>query len=397
MVVLPVAGALLLGACGPFGPSPADHAAPLSAAPAGQAGGTTPTSAAPTTTTVPAPVTTTPTPPTPTTAPTTPTTVPAAQPVISGTKVGFSNPLWWESDAGVAADFDRIHATGATWVRFDFDWSAVQANGRNAWDWSSVDRGVDAAKARGLNVLAVADYTPTWARPAGTNDKTPPTNPADYATFVRAAAARYGPLGVRNWEIWNEPNNPQFWGPTPDVAAYTTLLRQSYAAIKAVDPGATVMTGGTSPAGGADAPLAWLQGIYANGGRSSFDAVAHHPYTGQPYGPSTIAPWNAFQQTLDLHNFMVSQGDANKRIWGTEAGAFTGTSTNSIDEATQAQFVTQYLQDWNAWSSFTGPLFYYSVRDLGTDPTNREDNFGLVHNDGTAKPGLAAVTNAIGR
>ncbi|HEV3451464.1 MAG TPA: cellulase family glycosylhydrolase [Acidimicrobiia bacterium] len=351
-----MAGALLLGACGPFGPAPGPPPAPAPPPPTSASGG-----------------------------------------VIAGSRVGLAeayNPLW-ESDAQLAADFDAIRATGATWVRFDFDWSAVQGNGPNAWNWAVLDRGVAAARARGLKVLATLAYTPAWARPGGTTDKNPPTNPDDFAAYARAAAQRYGAQGVQAYEIWNEPNNPAFWQPSPDPAAYTVLLRRADAAIKAVDPGATVMTGGTSPMDGADAPAAWLQAIYADGGGGAFDAVAHHPYTGMPYGPSTVASWNAFQQTVDVHNVMVNNGDAGKLVWGTEAGAWTGTSANAVSEATQAQFVTEYLQGWSNWASFTGPFFYYGLRDQGTDLTNREDNFGLLHNDGSPKPAMATFTSDI--
>jgi hypothetical protein len=390
-VVLPVGAALLLGACGPFGPSPADHAAPVSAdqpAP--------PASTAPSTPTTPG---TTPATTPPTTPPTTPATTPPPPPpqgVIAGSKVGIDeayNPLW-ESTANLNADLDAIKASGAAWVSWDFDWSAVQDGGPNSYNWALLDRGVAAANARGLQILAIPDYTPSWARPAGTDNKYPPTRNADYVAFVQAAVARYAPQGVHHWAIWNEPNNPSFWKPNPDVAAYATLLKATYPAIKTLDPTATVLTGGTAPSGDPLSPADWLAGLYANGAQGSFDAVNHHPYAGLPSAPATIAPWNSFQQTLDLHNLMVSHGDGNKHVWGTEAGAYTGTATGAVDAATQAQFITQYLQIWNSWT-FTGPLFIYELRDAGTDPTNSEDNWGLQTPNHTPKPAWAAFTSAI--
>jgi hypothetical protein len=316
--------------------------------------------------------------------------------VIGGSKVGIDeayNPLW-ESDAALNADFNAIKASGATWVSWDFDWSAVQDGGPNSYNWALLDRGVNAANARGLHVLAIPDYTPTWARGAGTDNKFPPTNNADFVRFVKAAVTRYAPQGVHTWSVWNEPNNPDFWKPNPDVAAYSAMLKATYPAIKTADPTATVLTGGTAPSGDPLSPADWLTGLYANGAQGSFDAVNHHPYAGLPYGPATIAPWNSFQQTLDLHAIMVSHGDGAKQVWGTEAGAYTGTATGAVDAATQAQFITQYLQIWNSWT-FTGPLFMYELRDAGTDPTNREDNWGLQYPNLTPKPAWTAFTNAI--
>ena len=75
---------------------------------------------------------------------------------------------------------------------------------------------------------------------------------------------------VHHWEIWNEPNYWRFWLPQPDVGAYTTLLKQAYAAIKAVDPAATVMVGGLTVGSGENLPSTFLQNLYdANGGTSN--------------------------------------------------------------------------------------------------------------------------------
>jgi hypothetical protein len=377
--------------------APPDPGASVAAKPAPKTSkpGKSPT---PTTTTVapaPPPTTVAPAPP--------PTTVaPAPLPTVENSRIGFSHaylPLTL-SAADLAADFDAIAATGAKWVRFDFYWSNVQPASRDRFDWTAIDRAVNAARSRGLNVLGMLAYTPTWARPANTTDHHPPTNPDDFANFAGAAARRYAPLGVRSWEIWNEPNVGNFWSPKPNVVAYTDLLKRSYAAITAADPGATVLTGGTAPAGGTldwtspdgtqVSPWRFLKGIYDNGGRGSFTAVAHHPYTGMPYGPSTTATWNSFQHTDDLHDLMASYGDGAKKVWGTEAGSWTGTSSNAVTEAVQADFVKQYISGWNAWSSFTGPFFYYSLRDRGTNLADREDNFGLLRYDRSEKPAMAA-------
>ncbi|HUF85666.1 MAG TPA: cellulase family glycosylhydrolase, partial [Acidimicrobiia bacterium] len=186
--------------------------------------------------------------------------------LVGGAGFAEGSSLLWGSDAELAARLDGIAATGAGYVRVDVDWAVVQHGGPSSWNWGPIDRVVSAVRARGLEVLGLITYTPPWARPAGTPDKNPPNNPADYANFARAAVQRYQPQGVRDWEIWNEPNSHWFWSPKPDAARYTALLKQAYAAIKAVDPGATVMTGGTSPApdapdGSMIAPVTFLRRI----------------------------------------------------------------------------------------------------------------------------------------
>src|SRR4051794_37751255 len=57
--------------------------------------------------------------------------------------------LLWESDAALARDLDAVVATGAQWVRFDFDWQSAQPEpGR--FNWGPIDRVVAGARARGL-------------------------------------------------------------------------------------------------------------------------------------------------------------------------------------------------------------------------------------------------------
>ena len=123
-------------------------------------------------------------------------------------RTGFANgvmPLGLD-DAALGRDLDGMAATGARWLRIDFYWPTIQAGGPDAWDWRGTDRIVEAATSRGLEVLAMPAYSPAWARPPGTIDHHPPLDPDMYARFVHEAVKRYAPIGVRTWEIWNEPN-----------------------------------------------------------------------------------------------------------------------------------------------------------------------------------------------
>ena len=193
------------------------------------------------------------------------------------------------------------------------------------------------------------DYAPPWA--SGSDDnKHPPRDPAHYGGFCRAAATRYAPLGVRHWEIWNEPNIASFWKPAPDPAACVALLAACSTAIRGVDPQAVVVTGGTSPARDDPThvhPVTWLRALYALGARRYFDAVAHHPYTWPelPGGRSSWNPW--FQMdgaATSLRTVMTANGDAAKQIWITE----TGTPTNLMSEGWQALMVTAAARHWRA-------------------------------------------------
>lgn len=307
--------------------------------------------------------------------------------------------LLWLSNSDLAAELDLYKATGMSWVRVDFDWPSIESR-KGTFDWSSTDRVVNAANSRGLQILALPTYSPNWATSVPGNTHAGPTSPADYATFVAKATARYAPLGVKAWEIWNEPNLNNFWAPKPNPAAYTALLKAAYPAIKAVDPTATVLAGALSPAtdpadGSQVSPTVFTTKMYANGAKAHFDALSVHPYC-YPAMPddTTTAGWNTFQQLPLIHDAMTANGDTAKQIWLTEYGAPTGTDTGAVSETTQAVLLTAGITAADTWP-WTGPLFFYGGRDRGTDPTDREQNFGFVRHNFTPKPARAALTTAL--
>jgi hypothetical protein len=292
------------------------------------------------------------------------------------------------------ADLDAIVAAGMTWVRADFYWSAIEPQ-RGNFSWSATDTFVRAAHSRGLRILAMPEYTPAWAR-SGPTDKYPPVKPRHYAHFVRALTARYAPMGVHAWEIWNEPNLSIFWEPRADPAAYTKLLKLAYAAIKGVDPSATVVSGGLAPAGntGGDIEaLRFVASMYAHGGKGSFDALGYHPYS-YPYPPMYKADWNTFYRTPDVHALMASNGDGAKHIWGTETGFPTGSNSRAVSESTQAAYVTAEIKQWTSWN-FHGPLIFFSIRDSSTNRQTLNDNMGMLYNSGAPKPLFGALQHLL--
>jgi hypothetical protein len=317
---------------------------------------------------------------------------PVARFTITGTRSGFAHGyelVRRESPADVEADLDLMANTGAEWLRVGMSWGQVEPT-PGAAEWTGIDRVVHGARQRGMSVIAAVSSAPRWAAAPGCRQfECAPRDPAQYAAFMRAAVVRYAPLGVHHWEIWNEPNHVPFWGPRPDPIAYTELLKQASTAIHELDPDAVVMSGGLSPApdsGGEISPLRFLRRVYELGGGAYVDAVAHHPYQ-YPDRPTAPAPTNAFLQTQAIHDLMVEFGDGNKQIWGTEVGAPTR-GPRSVSEENQAVWLRELYDVWNGWA-FTGPLLWYAARDTGTKSTV-EDSYGLVRQDRTPKPALAA-------
>jgi hypothetical protein len=333
-------------------------------------------------------VTTTTAPVTPTSAAPTTTTAPP----VSGTGMvggaGFSegSSILGDSDAELARRLDGMKAAGASWLRVDIRWPDAEPS-KGTFQWWSADRVINAASSRGLKVLGILDFTPSWARPSGTTEKYPPTNVADYANFARVATQHFGSK-VQALEVWNEANSPHFWAPGANAAAYTALLKPAYTAIKSVNPNITVLAGSTSPGatgGGWIAPVDFLNGMYAAGARGYFDAFSHHGYN-WPFMPlryETNYNWNAFGGvTPVLHNVMANNGDGAKRIWMTENGAPVVWTRQGVTTSPSylAAYVAESFRAMRSWS-WSGPLFFYSYRDPGTNPNDSESLFGLVNHD----------------
>jgi hypothetical protein len=316
---------------------------------------------------------------------------------------GFANAaqVLFEDDASLNRDLDAMQNTGASWIRFDFLWTYIEPN-NGQFQWQVYDKVVAAAKARGFTIIGELDFTPPWARGAACNfsDKCPPGDLGQWQDFVRTTVSRYK-ASVQHWEIWNEPNLRGFWASGPDPAAYTALLQASYPAVKQVDPNAVVISGGLAPAGLYTAdmypPLDFFKGMYAAGAHGSFDAFGMHPYT-YPFTPDTPKDYNNYYSLGSYYDVMVANGDGDKQVWSTEAGAPTGTAVESdrsaISEAQQA-LTAQRIYEIAAQRPWQGPVLWFCFRDYGTDPNAIEQNFGVLRNDWSPKPSYDAYVAAM--
>lgn len=308
------------------------------------------------------------------------------------------------SDSELNNRLAGMQAMNAGWVRFDFDWSNIQPDSANSYSWNNYDRLVAASNSHNLKVLAILDFTPGWARPNGCDSShCGPKDNAAYARFAAVAVNRYKGQGVTAWEIWNEPNSPDFWQPKADPAAYTDMLAQSFNAIHSADPTAVVITGGLSPQSTGDksyAPVDFLKAVYQNGGKPYFDAVADHPYT-FPLTPKSNhnQAWNQMAAARDsMRSVMIENGDSAKKIWITEFGSPTGgpgpvaTLANPnlaagpfvVDQPLQARILADAVELYKSYD-WAGPFFYYSYMDAGTTNDTNENFFGLVTESGQHK------------
>ena len=335
---------------------------------------------------------------------------PAAQAAPAGAEVGTVGDITWGLSR---ADIDRsvaaMTAAGIRWVRANVGWSAVERDGKGVLNegWlAELDYAVTKARAAGMEVLMpISDGVPYWASadPARYSDASGrhwnvlwrPTNFGDYADFVSFAVRRYKPLGVHTYELWNEPNHPYFWPSGPNPAEYKQLLAAAYPAVKAADPGATVLMGGLSKS-----DYTYLQGLYAAGGGQYFDAAAVHPYAGSAdptwcwaQAGSTKPAYDAFCAIEEVRRVMEANGDSAKALWLTEMGWSSAGGDWGVSEAVQAEYLTKAFTKLQSYP-YVKAAFWYNFRNtywLNDAPGDYEANSGLLRTNFSAKPAYDAM------
>jgi O-antigen ligase len=220
-----------------------------------------------------------------------------------------------------------IRDGGFRWIRQRFPWSDIEAEqGRH--DWNAWDRIVAAAEEHDLEIIAVLEATPPWARAPldSATPQAPPQDFAHYADFVKAFAARYaGPIDYV--QIWDEPNLYPHWGERyTDPAGYTHLLQAAYRAVKEAHPEAFVLTAGLAPnveeGGRYMSDIRFLQKMYEAGARGYFDILAIKPYGlwYEPWDRRVLPQETNFSRPILLREVMVNHGDGDKAIWAVEFG-----------------------------------------------------------------------------
>jgi hypothetical protein len=243
-------------------------------------------------------------------------------------------------------------------------------------------------------ILDVVD-TPRWET-GSSNLRTPPANPNDYAAFVAGLAHRLAGK-VTAYEIWNEEDEPRWWTGAPDPVAYSHLLKATYPAVKTADPNAKVVLGGLT---GND--FTFLEGVYANGARGSFDAVGVHTDTAcnvlSPYaflrGADGRMIADSFLAYRAVHAVMLANGD-DKPIWMTEAswrttsavcseGAWAGQKPEGVTPKQQATYLSQAYHCM-AQDPYVQVALWFPLQD------RRKLASGLVRANGSRKPSFDSM------
>ena len=317
--------------------------------------------------------------------------------------------LWANvSNSEMDRQLDTLKDLHAGITRVDVGWASIEpeAKGRyDSWYLGRLDHLVQGASARGIKLLLLFAETPCWASTAPSDLKQgcdgawwdrdvqnyAPRHASDYADALAFVVKRYGDR-VAAWEVWNEPNQDNFFHSSDPVGDYAAMVRAAYPAAKAADPHAMIVAGSLS-----DSDFEFADALYRHGVKGYFDAFSIHPYSDDrsPLDTAVDSPRYSFTRGVPaVHRVMLRHGD-DKPLWLTEFGWSTCDVRgpvhwrNCVDRSTQATFLRRAFQQMRAWS-YVPVGIWFNLKNTTGAPDDRVGNYGLLTQGGSAKPAFAA-------
>jgi len=261
-------------------------------------------------------------------------------------------------DASSKAHYADARALGPDVIRLGVIWQAAAPAGTSltrpafdaadpaGYDWSSVDRRYDNARAAGLRVLVtIHSPIPHWASEEPARCKDNPhcawkPKPREHAAFVTALGRHLKAKGpVWAFTLWNEPNLGFFLGGEDDVARGMRYRKFWFQGLKALRKTAGQRTARVffgDMANGAHSPDHWAVFHYAlclpSPNKDARPPCAAHPrkvYTAgiafHPYAPSPRGVENAYETMLGFVDDASRAGrlSANRPVYLTEHAFLT--------------------------------------------------------------------------
>jgi polysaccharide biosynthesis protein PslG len=314
------------------------------------------------------------------------------QPFVKGVDTNIQG---WGA-AALPTIASEMSSLGVNWAREDLSWSDVESQ-KGVFDWSSFDKIVYDAQARGITILPIVGYAPSWSSPGDS---------ADYAAFVKAAVERYCPGTRANlpwWELWNEPYFAYAWGnKTAEPAAYARDAVAAAEAAKGAAPSVKLLLAADyedeKQVGSSQWETAWIDDMFTAEPSLGhwIDGVSIHPYgedpavaLSQPGGfRGTSGGWS-FQRIDTVRSKFLSHG-VNVPFWITEAGK----STAEVSESTQATYYSDLIPQIAA-RPWVRALFPYCLREFDA-AGGKESEFGLLkYGSWSPKPAFFALQKAL--
>lgn len=275
-------------------------------------------------------------------------------------------------------DLDMIVAAGFKFIRMDLVWSRVErVKGVYDFDTSGYDALTRGCKRRGIQILYILDYSNKLYE----SDRSIRTEAGReaFVAFGEAAAKRYAGKGVL-WEIWNEPNLRHFWNPQPSIEDYCKLVEAAAERIRQADPTGQVVGGATS-----GIPLEWFEECFQRGLLKWIDILSVHPYRFQ--APETV--FEDYAKLRELIKRYTPTGKDMPVISGEWGYSNLNWDRSHLSEQQQAWYLARMFII-NLHQGIPVSIWYDWKND-GTNPNEREHQFGTVRHDLSPKAAYLAA------
>jgi hypothetical protein len=308
---------------------------------------------------------------------------------------------------------DAAKKSGATLIKFRFDWNALEPTQGGAFQWPIFDRVVAGARQRNLTIIGVLGNTTKWAtlypRSENPNEwRNSPPKPAmlpAWDNYVRRVVGRYR-NDVQAWQIWENPATQNFRSVAKD---YRIVARRAVDAARHADPKAILFAG--EPGG---VNLGFIEQLRVNGLLPHLNGVALYP-TSQ-WQPGVEA--GAEEMVQPLSTLYKDPKNQNKNYWvnglsrlSLEPDDWKSPAADSIFNTKDVELRKKLTQEFTpaaqadylvramtlALAAGTQKLFWGDLRDDArydpVNPVNSHYGDGLLKRDGTPRPSFAAFSN----
>jgi polysaccharide biosynthesis protein PslG len=290
-------------------------------------------------------------------------------------------------------DFRLLADAGASVLRVSIGWDGVEPE-KDRYELAFWDDFVALADELGIVLIPYIAYTPRWNSDGGPDDywKAPPRDLNEFAEIVTLLATRYRGR-IRSWELWNEPDNRDYW--LGSATQYAELVRAGAAAVHTVDPRISVVSGGL--AGGVD----FFRELFAQPGMARvIDVVNLHSYY-ETWNPN---PLESIPGYVDAIGDIIAERGGRQALWMAEVGYSNFLPVNA---ASPARYGYEHSVDFQAVmvvrtlalllsQPAVSLVAWYELKDpRPTDAMIGDDNnrhLGVAYADYRPKPALAAFS-----
>lgn len=301
--------------------------------------------------------------------------IPAIGPLAIGIDGGKSD--WWKEEV------DYRTALGAAVTRHE-------------WDPSQPVTAQDALVFKAASQVHTRIHALLGANSLG--------EPSHYREWVVAFIRRYGVGGsfwsehpeldasryaITTFELGNEP----YFG-SMTASQYADTVRPTLEEVKRLGLPAKLVL----PDWVYGTDTSWMDTLYQRipNLNELFYAFAEHPYW-YAHDPAASGPDSPFGRIETLRKRMNEHGASNKPIFLTEYGESTANcGSQCVTEAVQAEHLNEMIDAVVSHTNWgVEMLSIFQLHDWATNSPDREEQFGILRQDGTPKPAYQIVSSAI--